>query len=143
MKKCPQLTLGHKDERLRWARYLMRCGWDKWRDLHKQRRQFSTRNFGGGSAMGLVDLPFVLMKMNSADYQDILGHRLVPHLRFPGDRFTFQQNNVVVRISLSTKTWPKDNDNRWAIVVHRIHADSRQFETVKISNPPLAKRRAK
>uniref|UniRef100_A0A1I7XS21 DNA 5'-3' helicase n=1 Tax=Heterorhabditis bacteriophora TaxID=37862 RepID=A0A1I7XS21_HETBA len=34
-------------------------------------------------------------------------------------------------------------ENRWAIVVHRIHADSRQFETVKISNPPLTKRGAK
>uniref|UniRef100_A0A1I7XSE1 F-box protein n=1 Tax=Heterorhabditis bacteriophora TaxID=37862 RepID=A0A1I7XSE1_HETBA len=29
MKKCPQLTQGHKDERLHWARILMRCDWKK------------------------------------------------------------------------------------------------------------------
>uniref|UniRef100_A0A1I7X6H4 Uncharacterized protein n=1 Tax=Heterorhabditis bacteriophora TaxID=37862 RepID=A0A1I7X6H4_HETBA len=46
MKKCPQLTQRHKDERLHWVR---------------------------------------LLRMNSSDYQDVLGHRLVPHVqRFPG-----------------------------------------------------------
>uniref|UniRef100_A0A1I7XLT3 HTH_Tnp_Tc3_1 domain-containing protein n=1 Tax=Heterorhabditis bacteriophora TaxID=37862 RepID=A0A1I7XLT3_HETBA len=29
MAKCPQLTQGHKDERLRWARIFMRCDWEK------------------------------------------------------------------------------------------------------------------
>uniref|UniRef100_A0A1I7XLC9 Uncharacterized protein n=1 Tax=Heterorhabditis bacteriophora TaxID=37862 RepID=A0A1I7XLC9_HETBA len=29
MTKCPQLTQGHKDERLRWARIFMRCDWEK------------------------------------------------------------------------------------------------------------------
>uniref|UniRef100_A0A1I7X3F0 HTH_Tnp_Tc3_2 domain-containing protein n=1 Tax=Heterorhabditis bacteriophora TaxID=37862 RepID=A0A1I7X3F0_HETBA len=33
MKKCPQLTQGHSDERLCWARIFMRCDWEKVRLL--------------------------------------------------------------------------------------------------------------
>uniref|UniRef100_A0A1I7XCZ1 DDE_3 domain-containing protein n=1 Tax=Heterorhabditis bacteriophora TaxID=37862 RepID=A0A1I7XCZ1_HETBA len=87
--------------------------------------------------------------MNSVDYQDVLGHRLVSYLqRFSIVSFTFQQDNAIIHSSRSTNTWLEDNDvatmdwpshsldlnlmkNLWATLVCRIHGDKCQFEATK------------
>uniref|UniRef100_A0A1I7WYI6 DDE_3 domain-containing protein n=1 Tax=Heterorhabditis bacteriophora TaxID=37862 RepID=A0A1I7WYI6_HETBA len=105
--------------------------------------------WGMFNSMGLIDLTFVSTKMNSADYQNILGYRLVPYIqRFPGVRFTLQQDNASIHAIRCTKTWLKISnvktlnwssntpdlnpvENRWIILVRRIHDDNRQFESAK------------
>uniref|UniRef100_A0A1I7W900 DDE_3 domain-containing protein n=1 Tax=Heterorhabditis bacteriophora TaxID=37862 RepID=A0A1I7W900_HETBA len=64
--------------------------------------------WGMFNSMGLIDLTFVSTKMNSADYQNILRYRLVPYIqRFPGVRFTLQQDNASIHAIRCTKTWLK------------------------------------
>uniref|UniRef100_A0A1I7XNV5 DDE_3 domain-containing protein n=1 Tax=Heterorhabditis bacteriophora TaxID=37862 RepID=A0A1I7XNV5_HETBA len=95
------------------------------------------------------DLWDLLTTIISTDYQDICGHRLVPYFPvYAGVNFIFQRNNLIIYASRSTKTRLKNNkvdtmnwsshspdlnlmENLWAVLVYRIYADNRQFETTK------------
>ncbi|KHJ78485.1 hypothetical protein OESDEN_21894 [Oesophagostomum dentatum] len=134
-----------------------------WRDLRRSPVQFSRRNFGGDSVMvwgafsnecALI-LAFVSNRMNSEKYQNVLESHLLPFL---GERrieaFVFQQDNATIHVSSATKSWLwRDNintldwpacspdlnpiENLWGIIVRRIYANNRQFNTNLIGSMRL------
>ncbi|KHJ87984.1 hypothetical protein OESDEN_12227 [Oesophagostomum dentatum] len=127
-----------------------------WRDLCKSPVQFSRRNFGGGSVMVwgafssecTLSLAFVSNRMNSEEYQNVLENHLLPFLEERRtEAFVFQENNATIHVSSATKSWlwryntntldwpacsPDLNpiENLCGIIVRRIYANNRQFNTV-------------
>lgn len=124
-----------------------------WRDLRKEAKFFSKRNFGGGSVMvwaafsakGKSEIAFVSNKMNSAASIKVLQDHLVPFwdtIEEPG--LVFMQDNAPIHSSRETRRglqdhnitlldWPACSpdqnpiENCWGIVVRNVYANNRQF----------------
>uniref|UniRef100_A0A0N5BII7 DDE_3 domain-containing protein n=1 Tax=Strongyloides papillosus TaxID=174720 RepID=A0A0N5BII7_STREA len=139
MAKCPRLDKSHKAARLEYARKYMT--WNEkwtivifgdekkfnldcpdgfnsyWRDLRKEPRYYSKRNFGGGNVMvfacfssyGRSKLTFIDHPMDSLMYQNVLGDNLMPYMkRFRSVSFKFMQDNASCHASAKTKKWISD-----------------------------------
>lgn len=85
-----------------------------WRDLRKEPRYFSTRNFGGGSLMvwgafckhGVLPLAFPSTRINSQEYIRVLEEHLLPFLdQQCQQKWTFQQDNAAIHTSRVTTDW--------------------------------------
>lgn len=128
-----------------------------WRDLRKEQRYFSSRNFGGGSLMvwgafsqnGLIQIAFPSTRMNSREYIEVLQGNLLPFLQQNHhDDWVFQQDNASVHKSRVTMAWfnehhiqilewpacsPDQNpiENLWGIIVRKVYADNKQYGSVQ------------
>lgn len=127
-----------------------------WRDLRREPRYFSRRNFGGGSVMcwaafssfGTLPIQFPSSRMDSQEYQTLLTNTLLPYLRKNRRHFlVYQQDNASVHVSQSTKAWMATNnvsvmgwaaripdanpmENLWGILVRRVYKNGKQYATV-------------
>lgn len=104
--------------------------------------------WGAFSANGTLDLAFPSTRMNSEEYQEVLELTLIPYLRrFRRLKLTYQQDNATIHVSGSTKAWFQRNkidvmewpacspdcnpmENLWGILVRKVYANNRQFNTV-------------
>jgi len=95
-----------------------------------------------------LQLRFTTSKMNSAEYIEVLNASLDPFCRrFHRIPLIFQQDNASIHKSKETMAWlgrqkinvldwparsPDLNpiENLWGIIVRRIYAENRQFQTV-------------
>ena len=133
-------------------------GWNSyWHDLRKEPLIFSKRNFGGGSLMvwraisghGKIGLSAVSSKMNSIDYQNVVGPPIDRYQAWLNGRpIKFQQDNASIHVSRSTLRWFEARDipllkwpnrapdlkimeNVWRILARRVYANNKQYENVQ------------
>lgn len=103
--------------------------------------------WGAFSSLGTLELDFPTMRMNSEEYQQVLTNRLLPFLRrFRRLNLIYQQDHASIHASRSTSEWFKNNqvtvldwaarspdcnpmENLWGILVRRVYANNRQFNT--------------
>ncbi|PIC13704.1 hypothetical protein B9Z55_027567 [Caenorhabditis nigoni] len=184
MKKAPKLTDRHKQKRLDFVKANLQTRWENilfsdekkwnldgpdgnrhyWRDLQKEKRVFSTRNFGGGSLMvwggfcngKKMELQFISTRENSVSYQNTLQKAIVPFFRLRRRTHTFQQDNASIHSSNSTKNWfaakgikvldwpacsPDLNpiENLWGSLVRRVYKNGKQYGSIQELKDALQK----
>jgi transposase len=172
----PQLTQQHRDKRVKWVTEFVDFGaknwyrtifsdekkWNLdgpdglkcyWYDTRKEKKQFFSRQNGGGSVMvwggfwanGTTDICFTTGSQCARDYVYTLSEYLLPsaHLHF-GTDFYFQQDNAAIHTASETTEFFKEQliqkidwsskspdlnpiENVWGYLTRRVYAAGKQY----------------
>ena len=134
----------------------MACFKHYWHCLGRDEKIYSKRSFKGGSLMiwigfaygGKKRLAFLGNRMDSKEYQKMLGKNLIPLIEELGnENCLYQQDNASIHVSNSTKKWllseniscldwpalsPDLNpaENVFAIISRRLYENGKQYNTI-------------
>jgi len=126
-----------------------------WHDLRKEPQYCSKRQAGGGSLMvwgavgyrGVFELVFIEHTVKAPEYLRMLQQHLVQQaVNVVGPTFVFQQDCASIHTAKVVQEWFRQNDiavldwpskspdlnimeNLWGLLVRRVYANGKQFDT--------------
>ena len=111
-----------------------------WRDLKKERWDFSKENFDGNNVMvltafsftGKLDIHFISNRMNSSEHITMLKNSLLVFLKkFQRKKLIFQQEKIAILDWLLCSFYLSPVENHWGMIISDNYARNKQYDSVE------------